>query len=529
MNKLGSIRRDVGAVALLFTGLGSIIGSGWLFGAWRAAQLAGPGAIYAWLIGAVIMLFTALTYSELGTMFPESGGMVRYGQYTHGSLVGFIAAWSGWIATLAVISIEADASVQYMASWPWQWAQALYSGQELSSSGLTIAAALIVVYFLLNYWGVRLFARANSVISIIKLFVPAATAITLLIVQFQPHNFEIGIHGEQHAIDFSAVLTTVAISGIALAYAGFQSPINLAGEARTPGWSIPLGVLGSIVLAAALYILLQISFTGAVSPSELSHGGWSALNYRSPFAELALSFNLNWLALILYSDSFISPLGTGLIATATTGRMIYAMEKNGTLPPLFGRVHPRWGVPRAALWLDLGAAFIFLFLFRGWAQLAEVISVTTVISYLNGPISVMILRRIAPDFRRPFKVPGLTLISPMAFVFSTELLYWARWPRTGEIIVLILVALPVYFYYQAKAGFVDFLRSLTGAIWMIAYLPVVALLSYVGSTRFGGLGIIPFGWDLAAVGAVGVIFFLWGVHCGWRTPDLETAMGDQHN
>ena len=81
MSNESAIRREVGTIALMFTGLGSIIGSGWLFGAWRAAQLAGPGAIYAWIIGAVVILFVALTYAELGAMFPESGGAVRYGHY----------------------------------------------------------------------------------------------------------------------------------------------------------------------------------------------------------------------------------------------------------------------------------------------------------------------------------------------------------------------------------------------------------------------------------------------------------------
>ena len=112
-----AVRREVGAVALMFTGLGSIIGSGWLFGAWRAAQLAGPGAVYAWIIGAVVILFVALTYAELGAMFPESGGAVRYGHYSHGSLVGFIAGWAAWIAIVSVIPVEAEASVQYMSSW----------------------------------------------------------------------------------------------------------------------------------------------------------------------------------------------------------------------------------------------------------------------------------------------------------------------------------------------------------------------------------------------------------------------------
>ncbi len=94
MSQERAIHREVGPMALMYTGLGSIIGSGWLFGAWNAAKLAGPGAIWAWVLGAAIIMTIALTYAELGAMFPESGGMVRYGHYSHGSLVGFIAAWA---------------------------------------------------------------------------------------------------------------------------------------------------------------------------------------------------------------------------------------------------------------------------------------------------------------------------------------------------------------------------------------------------------------------------------------------------
>ena len=82
--------------------------------------------VYAWLIGAVVILFVALTYAELGAMFPESGGAVRYGHYSHGSLVGFVAGWAAWIAIVSVIPVEAEASVQYMSSWPFAWTQALY-------------------------------------------------------------------------------------------------------------------------------------------------------------------------------------------------------------------------------------------------------------------------------------------------------------------------------------------------------------------------------------------------------------------
>src|SRR5690349_3083532 len=192
-----SIRRDVGPFALMFTGLGSIIGSGWLFGAWNAAKLAGPGAIWAWVLGAAIILSIALTYAELGAMFPESGGMVRYGHYSHGSLVGFIAAWSNWIAIVSVVPVEAEASVQYMASWPWAWAQGLFVHMpdghgELTLPGLAIAAVLVIIYFLVNFWSVKLFARTNSAITVFKLVVPAATAIALIATEFHADNFSIG-------------------------------------------------------------------------------------------------------------------------------------------------------------------------------------------------------------------------------------------------------------------------------------------------------------------------------------------------
>src|ERR1700742_3283824 len=144
-----SIQRNIGPVALMLTGLGSIIGSGWLFGAWKAAKIAGPAAICAWVIGAVVILAIALTYAELGAMFPESGGMVRYARYSHGSLVGFVSAWANWIAIVSVIPIEAEASIQYMSSWPYAWAHALYIGGSLSAVGLLLAALLVVVYFLL--------------------------------------------------------------------------------------------------------------------------------------------------------------------------------------------------------------------------------------------------------------------------------------------------------------------------------------------------------------------------------------------
>jgi amino acid transporter len=528
MSSESPVRRQVGAFALMLTGLGSIIGSGWLFGAWRAAGLAGPGAVWAWVLGALIITIIALTYAELGAMFAETGGMVRYGHYSHGALVGFIAAWANWISIVSVIPVEAEASVQYMASWPYRWAQQLYvhlpeGHGELAATGLAIAAVLVVIYFLLNFWSVKVFAHSNTAITLFKLVVPALTGIALILSGFHAHNFTVGINGENHAVDFAAVLNAVATAGIVFSFNGFQSPVNLAGEARNPARAVPMAVLGSILLAAVVYVVLQIAYLGAVPPQMLARAGWHGIDFRSPFAELALIVNLNWLAILLYADAFVSPSGTGITYTASTARMIYGMQRNGTLPAVFGGLHPRWGVPRPAMWLNLAVSFLFLFFFRGWGKLAAVISVATIISYLVGPVSALTLRRTAAEARRPLRLPGLALISAVAFICATELLYWAKWPLTGEVILLVVVALPVYLYYQAQQGWPQFARDLRAAWWLVVYLPVIAAVSWAGSSKFGGRNYLSWGWDLVVVAVLGLLFFLWGNRSGWRTPAVVSA------
>ena len=515
----------------MFTGLGSIIGSGWLFGAWRTAGLAGPSAVWAWLIGAAIITTIALTYAELGAMFPESGGTVRYGHYSHGSLVGFIAAWANWISIVSAPPVEAEASVQYMASWPWQWAHDLYvhfpdGHGELTVPGLSIAAGLVIIYFLLNFWSVKLFARSNTAITTFKLVVPAATGLALIVMGFHAGNFSIGRHGESNSANFAAVLTAVATAGIVFSFNGFQSPVNLAGEAREPARSIPFAVLGSIVLATVIYVILQVAYLGAVPPDLLARVGWQGLEFRSPFAELALIMNLNWLAVLLYADAFVSPSGAGITYTATTARVIYGMERNGTLPGVLGKLHPLYGIPRPAMWFNLIASFLFLFFFRGWGTLAAVISVALIISYLIVPVSALTLRRTAEKMHRPLRLAGLPVIAAAAFIFGTELLYWAKWPLTGEIILLVVVALPVYLYYQAREQWASFPRNIRASWWLIVYLPAIAFVSWAGSARFGGRDYLTWGWDLMLVAALGLTFFVWGVKSGWSTPAVRQALLD---
>ena len=237
---------------------------------------------------------------------------------------------------------------------------------ELTVPGLSICVVLVVIYFLLNFWSVRVFAHANSAITFFKLFVPAATAITLMLTSFHAANFQVGVHGGAHVGNLASVLTAVATSGIVFSFNGFQSPVIWPGRPTIPvaacHWPFSVRSRSVPCVSAAAG-----GFLGAVSPDHLNEG-WAGLEYSSPFAQLALAMNLNWLAILLYADAFVSPSGTGATYTATTARMIYAMERSKTLHSVFGRVHPRYGIPRPAMWFNLVVSFIFLFFFRGWGN-----------------------------------------------------------------------------------------------------------------------------------------------------------------
>ena len=138
-------------------------------------------------------------------------------------------------------------------------------------------------------------------------------------------------------------------------------------------------------------------------------------------------------------------------------------------------------------------------------------------------MSVVVLRRVAPEMTRPLKIPALKWIAGAAFILGTLVLYWARWPLTGEVIVVMLCVLPLWFYYEAIAGWQDLSSRCAAPGGWYCIFPTVALLSYIGSSNFGGLNFIPFGWDLLVVAVVGVGFFM-----GHEDRLEDPASGSRH-
>ncbi|MBG3875153.1 APC family permease [Staphylococcus xylosus] len=497
---------------LVLLGLGSLIGSGWLFGAWEASSIAGPAAIISWIIGFVVIGSIAYNYIEIGTMFPQSGGMSNYAQYTHGSLLGFIASWANWVSLVTIIPIEAVSAVQYMSSWPWSWAKfttGLMKDGSISNAGLMAVFVIIIIFSLLNYWSVKLLTSFTSLISVFKLGVPLLTIIMLMISGFDTGNYG-HTAGQFMPYGSAPIFAATTASGIIFSFNAFQTIINMGSEIQKPEKNIARGIAISLTLSAVLYIVLQSTFITSM-PSDMIHeNGWSGINFNSPFADMAILLGLNWLAILLYMEAVVSPFGTGVSFVAVTGRVLRAMEKNGHIPKFLGKMNEKYNIPRVAIIFNAVISMLMVSLFRDWATLASVISTATLVAYLTGPTTVISLRKMAPNMHRPFSANLLKFMAPFSFVMASLAIYWAMWPTTAQVILIIILGLPIYFFYEYKMNWKNTKKQIGGSLWIILYLIVLAALSFIGSKEFNGMNWIHYPYDFVVIIIIALIFYKFG-------------------
>ncbi|CAN5262501.1 APC family permease [soil metagenome] len=497
------MRRDIGTVGLLFAGVGSIIGSGWLFGAMKASAIAGPAAIFSWAIGAVMILLIGLCFAELGTMFPVSGGVIRFPHLSFGSFASYTVGWVNWIAAGAVAPIEVEGALQYATKYAPFTHEHQVAGETvhtLTALGYGVAVVAMAFFVVVNYFGIRWFARVNNVAVWWKLAVIVLVIVAFMVTQFHTENFTSngfatdGIHG---------ILTAIATGGIVFSYLGFRQGIELAGETGNPRRNVPIACIGSVLLTGVIYVLLQIAFIAAVSPDALS-GGWSNIsdnleNSFGPLAAIATVIGLGWLATVLYIDAIISPADTGLIYTTVTGRISYAMAKNGNAPRGLAKVTSK-GVPLVSLALTFVVGLIVFLPFPSWQQLVGFITSATVLSFGSGPVVLAVMRRQIPDYERPFRVPFGDTIPFIAFYCSNLIVYWAGWLTDWKLFVAVALGFVVlaifHFSGTADTGNLD-LRA--GATWLLPWLAGLCLISYLGDypdldKHAGNTGLISFGW-----------------------------------
>lgn len=505
-------------------GLSAIVGSGWMFGSSQAAQIAGPAAIISWIVGALLVAMIAMVYVEIGTMFPEEGAMSRFTMYTHGSLLGHIFSWANWISLLAILPIEAVAATQYMSTWPWKWAEWMHGfmkGGQLTAQGIMMAAVMIIVFTLINYGSVTLMAKFNNFISVLKIVVPLITMVALVAAHFDLGN--LGSSAQEFMPNGTAsIFVAIGSAGIIYSYVAFQTVINLGNDINKPSVNIRRGIILSLLISALIYIALQIVFIGAL-PKSIINAGWSHISFNSPFANLAILLNIYWLSTLIYFAAFISPIGSGIAFASSASKSLSSMPKNKHLPMFLGKSDNKYNTPRVALLVNCVVSFLLVLMFKNWSLLSRVVAASTLISLLSGPVVAGSLRKMGPNLRRSTKIKGMHILGPIVFDLISLAIYWSMFPTTVEVIGIIIVGLPIYFIYDYRRGFREFKQKLYASLWLIVHLVGLSLISWIGSSQFGGANIVKYPLDFLAIIIFSTVMYYWAINSHYYSGYFDDA------
>ncbi|MEX3008719.1 APC family permease [Hoeflea sp. TYP-13] len=495
------LNREIGLIGLTFVAVGSIIGSGWLFAPLLAANLAGPASIISWFVGGAAVLLIALTFAEISAMLPFPGGIASVPQFSHGNIVSMTMGWFAWIGYNAAAPTDVEAMLRYLAiNNPWLYDTADFDSLSLSGKG--VAAALLVLFVVLNAFGVRLFAYINTTLTWVKIAIPIVISVALIYAHFDFRNFvgdegfaPTGAHG---------VMAAISAGGIALSFVGFRHAIDMAGEARNPQFTIPAALILAIVVCSLIYVGLQVAFVGALSETDLK-SGWSSLTFvggGGPLAAIAQGLGMLWLVSMTNVAAVISPLGSAFVSAGSNGRLALALTTTGILPSIF-RALNRFGVPLYALFLNLVITSVMVSLLH-FHLIIAIYTSAIVLSLAVGPIALMALRRIAPHYKRSFRVPAAPVVAGFSFVCITLIVYWSGW-ETIRVLALLLALGVVMFFIRYRRIARDEL-DLYQAAWLVPFIGGIVLISWLGNFG-GGLGILRGGVDILACIVLSLVCF----------------------
>ncbi|MGH8235349.1 MAG: APC family permease [Rhodanobacteraceae bacterium] len=518
----GRFKKQLSLTDLTFIGLGAIFGSGWLFSASYVADMAGPAGIVSWLIGGAAVLLLGLVYCELGAALPHSGGVVRYPVYSHGALLGYLMGLITLIAFSSLIAIEVTACRQYASAWFPQLTQA--GSQSPTLLGWWVQLAILVIFFLLNYFSVKTFARANNIVSVFKFVVPL-TVIVVLLWFFHSGNFT--AHGFA-PFGFVGVAGAVSAGGIIFAYLGLTPIVSVAGEVRDPQRTIPIALILSVTLSTGIYLLLQVAFLGSVPVAMVAHG-WKGIDklFALPFHDIALALGVGWLSFLVVCDAVISPSGCGNIYMNATPRVVYGWSRGGTFFKQFTKVDAKSGIPRPALWLTLALSIFWTLPFPSWSAMIGVVSAALVLSYATAPVTTAALRRNAPDMPRPFRVRGFAVLGPLSFIVAALIVYWSGWGTVSWLLGLQIVLFAVYVAYVARrrSRHAELAQDVHASLWLIGFYALMLAASWLGT--FGGRHIVEGPWDSLLVAVIALVVYYWGAHTGLPSSMLRLESGDE--
>lgn len=477
------LKRTLGAFNLTTLGIGAIIGAGIfsLTGA-AAANYAGPGIVYSFVIGGILCAFAGLCYSELAAMVPVSGSAYAYTYATMGEFIAWIigwdlvleyafgavtvaTSWSGYLVSLLskTLGMSFPDFVYQLTKGPWEMAT-LPSGVQVAGIWNLPATAICLIMAAILYRGMKESAFVNNLIVIAKMVIivsfialgwgviesanwvanPTATGLSALVPAFGPST-----RGGQEFMSFGwpGVLTGAGV--VFFAYIGFDAVSTAAQEAKNPQKDLPIGILASLVICTILYILMALVMTGVVPYKELGVPDPVAVGVDRIVALRGWSTGAQKTLSFLVKFGALSGL-TSVVLVMMMGntRVLYAMSKDGLLP-WFSKVHPQFQTPHIATVLT----GIFAALCAGLMPMSlvgELVSIGTLLAFVLVCLGVPILRITNPNAKRPFKTPYhwvVSILGAAACLWVMSGLPHDTWIR---LFVWLALGFVIYFTYSVK-------------------------------------------------------------------------------
>ena len=432
--------------------IGSVVGTGiFLTTSDMARTLPHAGLILlVWAAGGLLTLAGALTYAELGVLFPRAGGLYHYVKEAYGPLWGFLYGWTAFLVIMSGgIAAIAVAFGEYLGSFlPFFSTRHVLLSLPLGSwtwtvSGGQVAAALaILALTAVNHAGLREGAVLQGFLTVLKVGAIVAFGVLGLTVMPAPAS---PAFLAPSPLTGGALLTAFGIAMIAAlwTYDGWYGLTCSAGEVRNPGRNLPLGLIAGTLVVMALYLLINLAYLRALPIPALAEA--------SRVGEAAASALFGPLGARLVSAAVLVSTFGCLSATLLYSSRIYLpMAMDGLFFRSLAAVHPRFRTPVRSLWAQSGWALLLVFS-GTYEQLYTYVVFASVLFHAATAASVFVFRRRLPDAPRPYRtwgypvVPALFLLACLLLIGNTLL------ERPVESLLglgLVALGVPAYAWFR---------------------------------------------------------------------------------
>jgi APA family basic amino acid/polyamine antiporter len=397
------LRRTLGPLQLVLLGIGCILGAGiYVLPGTAAANFAGPAVMISFVLAGTACALTALCYAELSSTMPVSGSSYSYCY----AALGEVFAWGlGWILMLEYTLASSTLAVgfsSYLVSLLRDFGVAVpaflatpYVGASGGFSMNFIAVLAIAAVTAVLCAGVRQSAGANAFLVVVKVAV-LAVVISVGVGAIDPANWKPFIPPHQGEFAFGWPGIVRAASILFFAYLGFETVSTAASESRKPQRDLPVGILGALFVCTALYLAVAAVLTGVVPYRELG--------VADPVALAVDRMGRPGVATFVKIGALMGLASVLLVNAFGQSRITFQMARDGMLPGLFSRVHPRFLTPHRGIIL-LGAISAVCAAFFPIAILADLVSLGAGLAFATVCFCTMWLRSRRPDLPRPFRVP----------------------------------------------------------------------------------------------------------------------------